>query len=273
MRLLFLYFSPLHLTENVHKNLNTARLPEETKVIVLENQNLFTVNDNKTCNLKPIASTSAESSLLGEAFKSTIVELNTPLPGEHNSTLVDVLENESTHVEISAPADDFAFEQICAGEKGTVSEPSSDSDLEEPFADSGTDYEPSNSEHLADSDFDSEQSLAGSGTAHEPVDLSNSGSETQPADTSNTKIRKRGKKYEVNPDTWKRNTNKRKRLKGESYESPKLNDEKKYQHVERKAREMGPPCQCLMSKKSSKFFCESFTEADRKKKLSRFGNA
>lgn len=53
-------------------------------------------------------------------------------------------------------------------------------------------------------------------------------------------------------------------MKGENYKTIKLNKEtQKYDKIEKGPRKMGLACNCNISKKSKKFFCQTFTEEER----------
>ncbi|GAB6023058.1 hypothetical protein CHUAL_014196 [Chamberlinius hualienensis] len=79
----------------------------------------------------------------------------------------------------------------------------------------------------------------------------------------NARPSKRRKKFEVDKDRWRRNCNKRKRMIGIAYESLKKINSKKFEYVLKGARQMGPPCNCPMSKKSKRMMCNDLDENER----------
>ncbi|XP_049318931.1 uncharacterized protein LOC125780591 isoform X1 [Astyanax mexicanus] len=65
-------------------------------------------------------------------------------------------------------------------------------------------------------------------------------------------------KRRTNTETWKVNTQKRRRMMGQSYLGRRQNEE-----VTREERKMGRPCQSVFCRKSKKLHCEAIQEADR----------
>ena len=65
-------------------------------------------------------------------------------------------------------------------------------------------------------------------------------------------------KRRTNPETWKANIQKRRRMKGLSYLGRRHNEE-----VSKEAKKIGGPCQSAVCMKSKKLHCEEIHETDR----------
>lgn len=129
------------------------------------------------------------------------------------------------------------------------------SDRSEPFQDSGSEYVPSNyseQEECADREK----------ISHEVVQAS---LRNEKLETPRSKKRTRSKIKFANSSNSERIKHKDKRMKGEGYVSfNRLKKENMYQKVQRGERKMGPTCKCKLSTTSKQFFCQAFTETERK---------
>lgn len=135
----------------------------------------------------------------------------------------------------------------------------------EPFEDSGSDYVPSDdTTHSSSNDSTENVNMPGSIRKYSEA--------TSPQKEENVqKKRTRERKHNVKMHNWVRNKNKKRRMKGEKYHSFKKNKEtSKYETTEKDERKLGPPCNCSMSRKSNKLFCNHFSEEERQSIFERF---
>lgn len=147
---------------------------------------------------------------------------------------------------------------ILNSQKSSLSDDGSDdgvrSDKSEPFQNSGSEYVPSNHSEQNESEEESEE-----------VVLANVRNDELETPRGRKRTRSKGKLAKNNALNSEGNKNKHKRMKGENYVAFKfVKKEKTYKQVQRGERKMGPACKCKLSTTSRQFFCEAFTEPERK---------
>ncbi|XP_030754481.1 uncharacterized protein LOC115881209 isoform X2 [Sitophilus oryzae] len=203
--------------------------------------------------------------------KNTLVGLNTieKDKGEKPCMQFNLLQDESSVVvdSMSLPTEEclelkqstlMSSINILNSQKSSLSDDGSDdgvrSDKSEPFQNSGSEYVPSNHSEQNESEEESEE-----------VVLANVRNDELETPRGRKRTRSKGKLAKNNALNSERNKNKHKRMKGENYVAFKfVKKEKTYKQVQRGERKMGPACKCKLSTTSRQFFCQAFTEPERK---------
>lgn len=148
-----------------------------------------------------------------------------------------------------------SINKILNSEKNSTGDDDVHSDGSEPFQDSGSEYVPSNHSEQRVSEESEEN----------PREVVQANLSNDELETPRARKRVRSKRKFVNCSNSERNKNKLKRMKGETYVSLKLlKEEKTYKKIQKAERNLGPACRCKQSTTSNQFFCQAFTELERK---------